>query len=454
MINTKAILTPKNKALDKKADEILSSQIIKFPKWLLSLLYLLSIYLVLPIIDFPLLGLSLSALLFFFIATFVILKSPKNWIKVYRKWIILAVLIWFGIFFAAVLNGLLSGGVDIDSAGLKTVVRYVYWLLVFVVIANITCNDKILRKISSALGWSIFFLGILRLGEALILGNIGVWSGTQFLTQNSYGFQFSTFSPFLLIKLITEKGIKRVISGFALIIVWSAAAINGSRSSWIAMIIGLVVTLVILFLTKPKKFLGVLIIFIILISVGIIFIFNNPDFTDSVINRVNTLENIQSDRTYTSRIVLNQKSIKLFQISPIIGVGAGRFRLETVPLDIPILLSHLPVSHFDTKTSHNSYLGFLAENGLVGGLPLAILLLLLFIQGVRSCYIFSSEGKYWSIGIIVAFIQMSIHMWTIFALTGTSTWFVFGLVCAMIMLENQNKLKKQYKHIYKKNGVI
>jgi hypothetical protein len=67
-------------------------------------------YLVIPFIEVPLLGLSISAPLLFFVVLEAVFRPPRPWSKIYRPYIILAVLIWIAIFLSASVNGLLTGG--------------------------------------------------------------------------------------------------------------------------------------------------------------------------------------------------------------------------------------------------------------------------------------------------------------------------------------------------------
>ena len=78
-----------------------------------------------------------------------------------------------------------------------------------------------------------------------------------------------------------------------------------------------------------------------------------------------------------------QKGLKLFEESPIIGVGASRFRKESVELELSGVFRFYSQSSFDRKSAHNSYVGFLAESGLIGSIPLLVLILMLAFQGVN-----------------------------------------------------------------------
>jgi len=137
------------------------------------------------------------------------------------------------------------------------------------------------------------------------------------------------------------------------------------------------------------------------------------------------------------RQMMVQKGIKLFKESPLIGVGASRFRKESTELELSGVFRLYSQSKFDRKSAHNSYIGFLAETGLVGSIPLAILILMLGFQGVKAGIRQARREELWALSVITSFIGMSIHMWTISALAGTVTWFAYGLVAALILFDRR-----------------
>jgi len=123
-----------------------------------------AVYLVIPVIDVPLLGLSLSAPIFFFIAMATIFRPPRPWARQYSGWILLAVLIWVGIFISTTANGLLSLGVNINNDGIVYLIRYMYWILVFVITAYFANQEQVLDKIVPILGYSVLLVALLRCG--------------------------------------------------------------------------------------------------------------------------------------------------------------------------------------------------------------------------------------------------------------------------------------------------
>ncbi|MEL7655692.1 MAG: O-antigen ligase family protein [Bacillota bacterium] len=413
---------------------------VRHPKIVIYLFLIFAGYMVLPLIDVPLLGLSLSAPIFFVIFTVTILRPQRVLFHASKEWIIFAVLIWTGIFISAMANGLLSGGVNIDSDGISLVIHYAYWLLVFVFTAYFASQGNFLKRICVVLGWAVLILALFRWMEVVLYGNYGAWSGTKLISQNTYGFLFSTFSPFLLLRILEGKGRKRVFALFANLTLWAAAAINGSRGSWVAIGVGLALCLTILAISRPGKFAGLAIAIIVIIGMAGAAWAVFPQVAASVTDRFNSFQTLDQDKSYMIRQLMIQKGLRLFEQSPLIGVGASRFTKSSVPLDIPFVLSYASQTHFDVKSAHNSYLDFLAENGLVGAVPFGILLLTLAWGGLKSAFRSSRIGMYWMLAVFLSFTQMSIHMWSITSITNTANWFIYGLVAAVIIAANRKEV--------------
>jgi len=403
------------------------------------LFYIFALYLVLPFYDVPLLGLSISAPIFFFIAAFVVFKPPHPWLRAYQGWIIWAVVFWAGIFISSVANGLLSGGVNIDTEGISLIIHYAYWMVVFVITVYFTSQGDMLKRISRILGWGVLALALARWGEVVIYGNYGAWSGTRLLSQNTYGFLFSVFSPFLLVKIFENSGFKKLLAISANLLLWGAAAINGSRGSWISIGIGLAICLLILLIKRPGHFISLAVLFVVIGFLAGSFSLLAPQMTSAVVDRFNTMENLEDDKSYQIRQLMIQKGERLFLQSPLIGVGVGRFTKSSVPLDIPRVLSYAGQAHYDVKSSHNSYLDLLAESGLAGVVPFAVLLVILSIRGGKAAFLGTRKNRFWILAVFLSFVQMSIHMWAIASLTNTVNWFIYGLAAAAIVVSDQKK---------------
>ena len=442
-LNNKAI--PVNARIGKLSTKNEGGAQKEYPPFLVFLFLVMAAYLVLPLIDVPFLGLSLSAPIFALIALQALFAPPRPWLHEYRGWILLALLIWLGVFISAVGNGLLSGGINIDRDGVLTVIRYAYWLLVFVMTAYFASQENIAERVAGVLGWAVFGLALFRLFEALAWGKIGAWTGTRFLSQNNYGFLFSTFFPYLLAPMISTRGLRRWGMVLRMLAVGAAVIINGSRGSWIGVAAGVLLFALIQTLSNPRQ-IGVSLLVVLISALSLAVLNFAPYQVTAAFNeRFATLQQLDEDKSYAIRLLMNQKGLRLFEESPLIGVGPSRFTKSSTELDIPVLLQYASQYHFDSKSAHNSYIAFLAETGLVGSVPFVCLLITLAIKGLKSSIQLARQQQFWASGVYVSFLAMSIHMWAINSLTNTANWFVYGLVAALIHLAScqvENSSKK------------
>lgn len=416
------IVKQKNK-MEEQAGELVS----RYPAYLFSFFYAFGIYLVLPLVDIPLLGLSISAPLFFVIAATVIFKPVRPWFNEHRGWIVLSLTIWLAVALSTIINEMLPGGA-FNRTGMISLIQYAYWLLVFVICGYLFRDVEIRRKITDFFAFGVLILGGLRWIEALAFRRIGAWSGTQIMTQNGYGFQYSVFFPFLIYKVFDTSTRKKSWWILGAVITLGAIAINGSRGSWVAVAIGFTLMAFLFLFFSPRSTSYGLSILIVLMVTGGLVLSVSPELNLAVTSRIETMTSLEEDKTYVTRKVLVQKGLNLFKESPIIGVGSLRFTEERTILELPELLSYVDTETLERKQSHNSFIQFLAEFGLLGTIPFLILLvgLLLRIFGQRQ-RVFET-GEFQLVAIFISFIQMLTHMWVINALTSSLFWAMLGLV--------------------------
>lgn len=328
-----------------------------------------------------------------------------------------------------------------DAESWTLLIQNAYWLLTFVITAYFASRTNILERTAKLLGWAVFALALVRLFEAVVWGAINTYeTATKLLTPNAYGFLFSTFFPFLLVSAFEIKGGNKLLMILRVLIVAFAVIINSSRSSWISVAASAVFfTLLLLFVRSHKTGLALFLLSLILVfvSLGLNLL---PEQVQSAISlRASTFQNLEQDKSYVFRELMLQKGLKLFQESPIIGVGASRFRKESVVLELSGVFKLYEQSSFDRKSAHNSYVGFLAESGLIGSLPLLGLILMLAFQGLKAAVSHARREDLWALSVMASFVGMSIHMWTISSLAATVTWFAYGLVAALITLEDRHR---------------
>lgn len=419
----------------KKIEAQAGAAAAKYPPYLYTLFYAFSLYLVLPLIDVPLLGLSISAPLFFIIAATVFFRPVKQWFNDYRGLIILSLIIWLAVAFSTIINEMLPGA-SFNRSGMISIVQYAYWLLTFVVCAYLFNDQLVQKKVVNFFAYGILILSILRWVEAVVFDRIGAWSNTQFMSQNGYGFQFSIFFPFLIYKVFDPKTNRKGWWVVGVVVALGAIAINGSRGSWVSVALGMLLLLVAFFIMQPKTAVKGFLVLFIVTTIGALVLVVSPRLNSAVISRFETLQSLDEDKSYVVRKVLVQKGLKLFAESPVIGVGSLRFTQEKTSLELPDILSEASLEYIERKESHNSYIQFLAEFGLLGSIPFVLLIFSLLINSLIKVQKTMKSGSYLPIVITISFIQMLTHMWVINALTSTLFWAILGLNAGMSKEEN------------------
>ena len=399
-----------------------------------------SIYLVLPLVDIPLFGFSLSAVLILLIFL-IYTKDNRLAFSKYTTWVWLALFIGLGTAISFFVNGLQSGGTAIEGASI--VVHYFYWLFLFVFVVYLFAENIVpISKAIQVIGIAVFILALLRLFEAAAWGKIGAWTSTRIMTQNSYGFMFSMFVPTNYYLILEKKGKDKFFALLRFCVILLAVLINGSRGSWIALGISLgcfILITIISFRSIRQVFSLFGTVTLILLSYVLFVTYMPLKVVSAFESRFLTLNSLDTDKSYGVRKVLNQKGLVLFSESPIVGVGPARFNKEFRELEIPYYLSYNAQEQFNIKTAHNSYVAFLAEEGLLASIPFAILIISLFIRGGFSTIRCIKDGEYWGLGVYLCFISMSVHMWGINTLTNTANWFVYASVAALIEYTRQKQ---------------
>ncbi len=244
------------------SDTAIQARDVYVSPWARTLFLVFAAYLVLPIYDVPLAGLSLSAPILFFIAVEIFLKPQRLLWRRYFGWMAIAYLFWLGLLMSLAGNALQGSAIPFTSADSITLIRFAYWVLAFLITLIVVANGGFHIQLTVILGLAVLALAALRLYEALIWDKWGAWTSPRLMTQNSYGVQFSAFSPYALWLALTMKGSRRWIVGAAVLLMWLAIAGNGSRSSWIAGGIATTIFLLLYALSQRRRQVWMLALFV------------------------------------------------------------------------------------------------------------------------------------------------------------------------------------------------
>ncbi len=380
--------------------------------------------------DLPVIGLSITAPLLGLVFLEIMLRPRYPFFKRNRHAIMWTIVFIVGL---VVVQATSSVGSNVSIQGaLIPLVRFFFWMLAFLVAVYAARDAKMLRRIALTLGCGVLLLGALRLGEAFAFG---ASSNPSFMTQNSYGIQFSTFVPFALYVVYSLRGVGRVAGIGMLLICIAAVMLNGSRSSWLALCVGALAMIVVYISNNPQKF-GRFIFFAII--GGIVLIITYPYLPDTVrdpfTERIESFDDLDGDKSFVIRLLMVQKGLRLFEADPFFGVGVGRFRDTFVLLDIPRELSYGTQAHFNDKSAHNAYILLLGETGLAGTVPYAVLMITCVVGGFFAVRKLHRHGYMFALFAYGSLVGMSVHFWSLAGLTGTAPWFVYGYVLGLVYL--------------------
>ena len=342
------------------------------------------------------------------------------------RWVILVILYWGGAaasLAVAVWTGQLAA---IGSSELLLLIRYGYWCLVLIVVASMVSAIIEPERIATSLVLGVLAVSLLRLVEAFALGETDS-AQTRWLSPNDYGMSFSTFTPFLLWQAVAERGARRWFAIASVPLVLAALALNGSRSSWAGALLGGLVFLALLLLSRR---LGAVRLLWPVAAGGLALALLAAVPSVGLANRWNTLSQLQSDKPFQTRLVLVEKGLLLFESRPLFGVGLGRFTAERADMDS----SRTPwasVEQINSRSPHNAYVKVLAETGMAGTLPLVALLSILIITGIPASIALARSGETWGLAVMASMAGMCLHLGTLSGLTNTAPWFIFGLAAAV-----------------------
>lgn len=324
-------------------------------------------------------------------------------------------MMWF--LFAFLLIALLSlvfSELPLTFGHFKLYIQTVYWFLLAVIVFNLYpfINKRILSKYVL---FSVFLL--------LLLYVLGLKVGSQ----NAVAFTVIILAP-LAYYYIKNFWIKVVFASLLVFLM----LLNGSRSG---AIISFVQSGLIILLTLPKLnkyFKTISIIFVLLIglfttetmlsTVGSAIYPYNDRLGELMMNTEYVLRN---DMSWLQRQAQIQKGKQIFAEHPVLGVGYTNFLAYDVNIDEREIEADRSLRNIDNRSSHNSYINWLAETGALGFGPMIFFFItILTFFWKRIQYL---PGQFEST-LFVSFLGMLIYFYTISAYLGTSTWIMYGII--------------------------
>lgn len=392
-----------------------------------------------PILEIPVVGISVSFPVFIWICIRVISRNKSPLFALSGR---LDVLMFIFVLMAIVTIALAppadNGGVDLLIRDFKSVLYLIYWFLVYLFFRRwYGCLNIVNLSRYTLMGIFVSTAFILlgnRDGAFFVLGPLA-------LSQNSYAFNAVACVGVGAAYLLNRFGWKSLI-GYAFFMVYPMV-LSDSRSGSVIMLLQCLGIILIGVLGAQKR------IRIALIATGIILLatFSFVFPATKIVNKISwavgsavepysaevatLLKNRESvlerDKSWQVRRTQVEKGIGLFKEYPITGVGWGHWRYVRGEIAIwkyPYLNRNYD-SYALIRSSHNSYIQVLAETGLIGFVPFVLIQVLVFWMSLRLVMV--SQSIAIALPLSASLIGISIYFWTISAVTGAVWYFILGL---------------------------
>jgi O-antigen ligase len=410
---------------------------------------LLCFYLAAPLYPIPIVGLSWSLPLLGILLVEAVRRSGSFRLRVPGR--LLSLLLWlcgslavsFGWNYAA------NTTVAAPDVALKYIAQFLLLSLACVIGYSLFASGTFARHSVRAFASGIAVVSLFVLGEHLVLGGLrgDGWSHLTRMSQNSYAVQYSTFLPFLFGALATSK--KRIWWTVALVCCLAAVLVNSSRTAWGTTLLTALIFLVTYAVINHRAGFALTVAVLGVLSLVLIWSVIPARIVENVTRDYETFENLQGDKSWMIRRLQVQKAGDIFEDHPLLGVGPGQFRFQTVELGMPDVLASRSAFEFNDVSAHNSYIQFLAEGGLLFTVPYVAFLLWLALAGFRASVNLLRRGEIWGLCLYASLAGMSVHFWTIAGLTTTGPWFLYGATAALIyqgrLLRNPAAVKPTHR---------
>lgn len=311
---------------------------------------------------------------------------------------------------------------------LEVLPNYLYWvvlILMFTSHRQWIQLDAIYRGIFWGVLFSVLYFFVLQ----NLLTAIPLFKQ---LTQNTFAFLLICYTPIVIWYTWYRYGFFWAV--VMLVILSLSGFLSGSRSGSLLTLSGGAFTLLLTRKSIVSIYIFALTGYFVVVSLGdmkvtrdLVFSLNKRTY-DLLYNREKTLE---EDRSYLVRLAQVEKAMLIFEKYPMSGIGLNNFTNYQINLPGNFKGAEYVVDkkNIDRKSAHNSYFGFLAEGGLMLIIPFVLLLVYCILWYFMSVRKLLPEYHPIFIGII----NMSVHLYFIYAILNVFAWFLIALACWAIV---------------------
>lgn len=194
--------------------------------------------------------------------------------------------------------------------------------------------------------------------------------------------------PFLILGILHFTNWKRILLVFAFLFSSAIILLTSSRATFLGLVVELIIILVgykSIFSTQKKDYLKLLYVaiplFISFVFVNIVFSkIGDSDRYKSIGSRVSQIELSQNSTDNSAKLRLEfwNNALQIIEKKPLLGVGIGNWKLESLPYEKTII-NDSDIS----SNAHNDFLEIMAETGILNGLLYFSLFVGVFVINIK-----------------------------------------------------------------------
>ncbi|MBC7861892.1 MAG: O-antigen ligase family protein [Bacteroidia bacterium] len=236
----------------------------------------------------------------------------------------------------------------------------------------------------------------------------------------SYAAMQAMFIPFLA-GMIFLKGVPghwRIMTFTILGLFVLGIVLSYTRAAWVSLFAAMAVGVSLLLRMRFAVLLG-----IVVSLLGIFFVFqtdimislssNRTDSTGDLGKNIESISNISTDASNLERINRWNCALRMFEEKPVFGFGPGTYMFQYAPYQKSSEKTIISTNAGTVGNAHSEYLGPLSEQGVLGLVLMAALVLSVFFTGYRVVYKLK---------------ERNVKIMAIGALLGLSTYFMHGFL--------------------------
>jgi len=164
------------------------------------------------------------------------------------------------------------------------------------------------------------------------------------------------------------------------------------------------------------------------------------DYSPKIAHTLRMEENVmERDKSWLIRELMIQKGELIFEEHPFFGVGLGNFMFYRADLDIAKVSAqwlHENEDNYNTRSSQNSYLLILAEDGIFALISIVIVFFIILWNGFYYLWRFRNTAE---IYIYIPFIALLFYGVILVTVQGAMFWILLGL--AMTLTQHKRHLR-------------